>query len=93
MFKLRIERRKKGLTQAELASIVGVSSNYVSLIEKGKKIPSTKTINKMAKALEIPANALLEDELRIELANLAERYDLTAISNALKSLERQLRVR
>lgn len=93
MFKLRIERRKKGLTQAELASIVGVSSNYVSLIEKGKKTPSTKTINKMAKALGIPANALLEDELRIELANLAERYDLTAISNALKSLERQLRVR
>lgn len=91
MVKLRFQRRKKGLTQAELAKAVGVTTNYISLIEKGKKTPSVKTIQKIALALDVPASSLLENDLRNELSNLAEQYDVKEMLNALEWLQDSLR--
>jgi putative transcriptional regulator len=91
MIKLRNYRRKKGFTQAELAEEVGVTANYISLIEKGKKFPSVKTINKIVHTLDIPADSFLEYNLRKELSNLAAQYDVAEMLNALKWLETNLK--
>jgi len=51
---LTILRGRAELTQAQLASLAGVSQSYVAEIESGKKPGSLATLRKLAKALNIP---------------------------------------
>lgn len=53
-------REKCGLTQEQLSEIAGISSDYLSEIERGKKTPSIKRLFKIAEALGIPAYKLLK---------------------------------
>jgi transcriptional regulator with XRE-family HTH domain len=54
---LRIER---GLTQAQVAQKVGVTKNYITMLERGeRKNPSLDIVKKIAKALGVPAGELL----------------------------------
>lgn len=41
-------RKEKGLTQSELGDIVGVTSDYISQIERGR-VPGIKTAQKLSK--------------------------------------------
>ncbi len=60
--KIAYYRKKKGYTQAQLSEMVGISSNYLSLIERGNKGQSysMETLFKIAAALEVNVNDLLE---------------------------------
>ena len=60
--KIAYYRKKKGYTQTQLAEMVGISSNYLSLIERGNKWQSysMETLFKIAEALDVNANDLLE---------------------------------
>lgn len=49
---LRHIRKKKGLTQSQLATAAGVSRESISLLEREKFI-SNKLVKKVAKALDI----------------------------------------
>ena len=42
--RLKNERQKLNLTQTELAARVGISANYYSEIEAGKKTPTIETL-------------------------------------------------
>ncbi len=46
-------RTEKKLSQFKLAEITDLSEDYISLIETGKRVPSLKTLCKIADALEI----------------------------------------
>ncbi|MGE8303378.1 MAG: helix-turn-helix domain-containing protein [Pseudomonas kermanshahensis] len=48
---LRIERKRAGLTQEQLALICGYQRNYMSLLERGVHQPTLKTIFDLAGAL------------------------------------------
>ena len=48
-------RLSKGYTQEKLSEICGISSDYLSEIERGKKIPSMKRFLLIAENLKIPA--------------------------------------
>lgn len=50
---LRIARIKANLTICQLATISGIHRATLSKIEKGYQIPTPKTINKIAKALNV----------------------------------------
>lgn len=52
--RLRKFRRNKDLTQEQLAERVGISVDFVSLIERGLSAPSFDTIQKMSEVLEVP---------------------------------------
>ncbi|MGA8893478.1 MAG: helix-turn-helix transcriptional regulator [Anaeromyxobacteraceae bacterium] len=52
-------REKKKLSQKALADKVGISVSYVSMLERGQRSPPLETIEKMAKALGVPAASLL----------------------------------
>jgi len=52
-------RTEKGLTQEKLSELTGVSTDYISELERGKKVPSIKRLDKIAIALEIPAYKFL----------------------------------
>jgi transcriptional regulator with XRE-family HTH domain len=52
---LRIMRKKKGLSQEELACHAGINRNYVGQIEREEKSPTVDILEKLAIALEIRA--------------------------------------
>lgn len=55
---VRICRAAFGLTQAELAARLKIGPSQVSLIESGKRQPSSRTIEDLSKALGIPRSLL-----------------------------------
>ena len=50
---LKFYRNQRGLTQEELSEISGISSDYISEIERGKKTPSFKRMILISQALDI----------------------------------------
>ena len=50
---LKFYRNKQGLTQEKLSELIGISTDYLSEIERGKKTPSFKRMELLAKALGI----------------------------------------
>ena len=56
---LRRLRRKKGLTQTQLADRAGYHRNLVSLVERGEANPSLITIFDMATTLGVTASEIV----------------------------------
>ena len=56
--RLRELREAKGLTQAQLADLIGVSRKTVNTVENGVFVPSTVVALKLAKALGSSVEAL-----------------------------------
>lgn len=60
--KVRERRAALGLSQEELASRAGVHRTYVGMIERAEKNITLENIQKIAKALEIPLDKLMDLE-------------------------------
>ena len=58
--KLKELRRKQGITQAELASRIGVVESAISLYESGKREPDISTLIKIAKCLNTTVDYLID---------------------------------
>lgn len=56
---LRRLRVKRALSQEALAVDAGVDRSYVGRIERGVENPTVETLDRLAKALEVPAAELL----------------------------------
>ena len=56
---LKVARVKKGLTQKQLAELVGVSSSTINRIETGNQIPKVDILLKLAEILEVSVEELL----------------------------------
>ena len=87
MRKLRRIRAEKGLTMDALEERTGVSKRTISEIERGMRTPQTLTLAKLANALDVELDDLLEDEapkaqapLPLELAGQLEKKAATEIS-------------
>jgi len=59
---IRLFRINAGIKQKELADEAGISANYLSLIENGKRTPSFIVIEKIALKLNMPISYLLWSE-------------------------------
>jgi len=57
---LKEYRRKKGLTQEELAEKADVSTHYIAMIETCKKYPKPEMLEHIAKTLEIEPHKLFD---------------------------------
>lgn len=57
--KIREIRKSKGMTQADLASILKTSPQNLAQYENGKRNPKSETIIKIADALQVPLDELL----------------------------------
>ena len=57
--KIERERRKAGLTQAELAEKLGVSVGCVSFWENSRTITTADKVQKMAKIFSVPMEKLV----------------------------------
>ncbi len=57
---LRQLRKERGLSQEKLALESGYHRTYISLLERGQKNPSLRTIFELAKALEVAPSEIVE---------------------------------
>ena len=51
---IKSARKSKGLTQAQLAGILGITTRYLKLIENSGRKPSYKLLDLMIRELDIP---------------------------------------
>lgn len=58
--RLREERARRNLTQADLATLVGVSRKTINTVENGVFIPSTVLALRLAKALNASVEHLFQ---------------------------------
>lgn len=58
---LRKHREEQGYSQESFADHCGLHRTYISGIERGVRNPTVVILDKIAKALKVPAGALLED--------------------------------
>ena len=63
-------RSALGLTQPQLAELVGVSTRAVVSYEKGEKCPRQSTMMKLAKALRVSVKFLSDDNCEDPLADI-----------------------
>jgi transcriptional regulator with XRE-family HTH domain len=60
--RLRELRLERGLSMRSLARLSGLSTNALSMIERGKTSPSVSTLYKLSEALELPITAFFRTE-------------------------------
>lgn len=56
---IRMIRSARNISQKELALRTQLDPSYISLLEKGKRSPSMKNLEKIAEALEVPAHLMV----------------------------------
>lgn len=85
-------REVAGLTQATLAEKIGISTAFVSRVERGQKRMKVETLYATAKALNVSVDALLStDNSAAQLANINQL--LAGQSDEyLEGIERMIRV-
>jgi transcriptional regulator with XRE-family HTH domain len=72
--RLRALRGEKNLSQGDIQERTGLFRCYVSRVENGHTVPSIETLEKMARALEIPMYQLFYDgQEPPKLLNLPKR--------------------
>ncbi len=72
--RLRSIREEKSLSQGDIEKRTGLLRCYVSRVENGHTVPAVETIEKFARALEVPIYQLFYDgDKPLELPNLPKR--------------------
>ena len=59
--KIQNRRRALKMTQEEFAEKIGISFNYVGMIERGLRVPKLETFIKIANVLGVTSDYLLAD--------------------------------
>jgi len=60
--RLKQLREERGKSMRQLARLSGLSTNALSMIERGRTSPSVSTLYKLAEALEVPITAFFRPE-------------------------------
>ena len=64
--RLKELRKQKQISQGDVEKRTGLLRCYISRVENGHTVPSVDTLEKMARALEVPMYRLFTDEGRIQ---------------------------
>ena len=56
--RIQVLRKSRGLTQEALAEQVGISVDFLSLIERGRNSPSFESLEQFGRALKLPLSQL-----------------------------------
>ena len=73
--KIKLLREKAGLTQSELARVLGLSRSAVNAWEMGLSVPSTQYVVELAKNFKVSADFLLglEENATIQVKGLTRK--------------------
>ena len=79
--KIKILRENKNLTQEQLAELVNLSTNHISVIERGIKTPKLDSFVDICNALGASA-----DEILCDVIEKATMLEASVLSNKLAQL-------
>ena len=89
--RIREYRKKRNMTQFQLAEMLGVDDKHLSRIELGKNMPQSSMISKICEVLEIEPKELFEfyhldkpKNIKNELKTLIDKLDEEQIVLAYK---------
>ena len=89
--RLRTLREAKNFTQSEVEKRTGLLRTYISRMENGNAVPSVETLEKFARALEVPTYQLFyESEEPPKLPNLSKRKTAADIMWGSKGKEARM---
>lgn len=80
-FRIKENRRAKGLTQAGMARDLGISPSYLNLIEANKRTISGRLLNDIARMLELDLDALTGRTQRQLIVDLVEAVSDPAVGH------------
>lgn len=78
-------RKRQGLTQAELAKLMGISRSALSLYEIEKREPDIETLNKFASLFNVPVGYILGENAQADYS-----YKIGDIKNPDESIDGNL---
>ena len=92
---IRNIRRKKNLTQEQVAEMAGINAKYLGEIERGMKNPTAPVVIKLSQALQVPVCKILsmnhcphvKDSFLAKVGNLFAGRKDNERQKALKLLE------
>ena len=88
--RIQVIRREKGFTQQELSEAVGISTNYLSDIERGKSSVRMDKLVAIINALECSADDVFSDVIvcgyKVKASKLSQRLESLSPSDREKAL-------
>ena len=87
--RIKAAREVKHMTQVKLAETIDLSTDHISVIERGVKVPRLDTFVAIANALEVSA-----DDLLIDVVDHAAQHQISELGEELASVpvEQQRRI-
>ncbi len=89
--KIKEYRKKKNLTQAQLAELVNVDDKHISCIESGKNFPSPDLIERLATSLDVEPKDLFEfyylkdtEDLKSDIITMLDKLNKDELALAHK---------
>lgn len=89
--KIKNARALKGLSQQELADMIGVSKQMISKYEKGESIPTSSNLLKLSKSLKVKIDYFFKPS-KIELGTLNLRKKSSFSNKKQESLEQLIKL-
>jgi transcriptional regulator with XRE-family HTH domain len=69
--RLKELRKEKQISQGDVEKRTGLLRCYISRVENGHTVPAIDTLEKMARALEVPMYRLFTDEDKVEKPDIS----------------------
>lgn len=86
--RIRELRKGRGLSQDQLAEVIGIDQKHMSRIELGKSYPSLDRLMRIAEALQVPLPSLFEF---MHLESPETQTQTQSIEEMLKGLDDEAR--
>ncbi|MGG1518756.1 helix-turn-helix transcriptional regulator [Paenibacillus oryzisoli] len=86
--RLRTERLKLKLSQEQLAELSGISSTFMGHIERAERTPSLETVIKLANALGVTVDSLLQDSIKATSDTFINHF--SHLVNGLDNSQKQM---
>ena len=72
--KVKLLREQKKMSQGDIEKRTGLRRCYISRVENGHTVPSVDTLEKMARALEVPMYRLFTDDDHVKKPNIPAEF-------------------
>lgn len=90
--RIREQRIARHVTQRDLCEAVGISENFLSQIENGRRLPSFETLGRIAAVLDMePSTIGFSEPVRNELKRLLDEVGIGEVRRGLEALQRELK--
>jgi transcriptional regulator with XRE-family HTH domain len=91
--KIRLARRKCGLSQEQLAEKMSVSRSAIAKWETDKGLPDVGNLKILARLLGVSVDSLLDEEDTVSSPVIREEYHLTSYGYGCKKMQKDRAVR